>query len=76
MHISKHNFKELESLIYTLDENIFSEMSLLELDQEKLKNNFDYFLSLTCSNFDLIKGIVDELKILSNCIQEDARYHL
>lgn len=74
MHISKHNFKELESLIFTLDGILFLQEALCELDPDKLMIHFSSFFDSTCSNIDCMQSIVDDLKILHKCIADDKKF--
>ena len=74
MHISKHNFKELESLILTLDSILFCQKAFCELDSDRLMIHFDTFRDSTCSNVDCMQSIVDDLKILHKCIADDKKF--
>lgn len=71
MHISKHNFKELEDLICTLDGICFCQTVLCDVDADKLQKHFHVFLQSTNCNIDCIQGLVDDLKDLCNKITAD-----
>lgn len=74
MRISKHNLNELESFILVLDNVLFSQAAMCELELDKIQLHFDAFLTSTCSNVDCMQHMVSELKILYDCIVDDVEY--
>lgn len=75
MHISKHNFKELEGLIFILDDIYLSQFALCSLSDSDLEEYFDSFLFQIRSDTDLFRTIISELKVLCDCVQGDVKYH-